>query len=396
MDQICSLEECTGCGACAEICPKKCIEMKFDSSGFLNPEINVARCIDCNACVNVCPSINCVGKNILDTVFKAYSLDKNILIRSTSGGIFSELSIEVLNRGGVVFGAAFNEKFDVNHVNVHTIDELDKLRGSKYIQSNSVGSFVLIKQLLKENVTVLYTGTPCQIAGLKQFLKKEYTALILCDFLCHGVGSTKVFHEYLKYLSCEYKSTPQSITFRSKIQGYEKSQFTVQFENKKYFSCRSSQSAYTYGFATKLLIRESCIACKYAGTKRVSDITIADYAGPDFSIEEKKNGVSTVFCNTDKGVSLLLACKDRLYLEKKKMNEITSFTNNLNNPYYKNPKRDAFFKDLLNDMDFKKLKNKYLQVPISIKLNNFYMGRLLISILMKLKNTLKWSNCVKF
>ena len=389
MRQICNRDECTGCSACVEVCPKKCIEIKFDKLGFYYPEINVTACIDCNACVNVCPSINQIEKNKTNFIYKAYSLDKTVLKESTSGGIFSELSVEVLNKGGVVFGAAFDDKFNVRHIDINTIDELYKLRGSKYIQSNTVGTFILVRQLLKENKPVLYTGTPCQIAGLKCYLKKEYPNLILCDFLCHGVGSTKVFHDYLQYLSEQYKSSPQFITFRNKALGYKKSKFLVQFKNKKCFSCYSYQSAFTYGFSSKLLVRESCITCKYTTTERVSDITIADYAGSDISLEEKKNGVSTIICNTAKGQTILSACKDRLFLQKKEIDEIISFTNNFNNPYYKNPKRESFFNDMLSEMCFRQLKDRYLRVPLSIRITNFYMGRLIISILIKLKNVLK-------
>lgn len=396
MDQICNRNECTGCGACVEVCPKRCIEMKFDRLGFLHPEINVTACIDCNACVNVCPS-NCqIERDKSDLIFKAYSLDKPILKESTSGGIFSELSVEVLNRGGVVFGAVFDEEFNVKHIDINTIDELYKLRGSKYIQSNTGGTFIKVKQFLKENKPVLYTGTPCLIAGLKSYLKKEYPNLILCDFLCHGVGSTKVFHDYLEYLSRQYKSAPQLVAFRNKVSGYRKSKFVVQFQNKKCFTCYSYQSAYTYGFSSKLLVRESCIACKYTTIERVSDITIADYAGSDLSLEEKKDGASTVFCNTAKGRTFLLACKDRLYLQKKTTDEVVAFTNNLNNPYYKNPERESFFRDLSNGMSFDELKDKYLRVPLSVKINNFYIGRLIISMVLKLKNVLRYSCRVKF
>lgn len=206
MIEIKDKSQCCGCNACVQRCPKQCIAMCEDEEGFLYPEVDEAICIDCGLCENVCPVINQADARIPLQVYAAKNTDEKIRMHSSSGGVFSILAEQTIKQGGVVFGARFDENWEVKHDYTETIDGVSVFRGSKYVQSKTGDTFKQAEQFLKQNRKVLFSGTPCQIVALKRYLKKEYENLLLVDFICHGVPSLGVWRKYLKQviaLTCD-------------------------------------------------------------------------------------------------------------------------------------------------------------------------------------------------
>lgn len=199
MISVIEKNNCCGCSACEQKCPKKCITMMEDEEGFFYPHVNKVKCIECGLCEKVCPVIN-VGENEQKiTAYAAYVNDKNVRMKSSSGGMFTLFAQKILNENGVVFGAAFDQNFMVHHIYIESEENLSKQQGSKYLQSRIENTYRETEQYLNSGRKVLFTGTACQIAGLKQFLMKEYDNLYTVDVLCHGVPSSKLWKHYLEY-----------------------------------------------------------------------------------------------------------------------------------------------------------------------------------------------------
>ena len=184
---ICNKDNCTGCFACYNICPKNAIKMVEDNNGFIYPEIDKEKCVNCKLCEKICPSINKVQYYKKQKCYAMYSKDEKVRVKSTSGGIATTFSINVINSGGVVYGAAYDKNCAVKHIRVTDIDGLKKLQGSKYVHSYINDTYKRVKEDLKNNREVLFIGTPCQVAGLKKFLSRDYDKLILVEIICDGV-----------------------------------------------------------------------------------------------------------------------------------------------------------------------------------------------------------------
>lgn len=244
MINITRKEDCVGCNACTQICPKDCIVMTEDHQGFLYPKVDLSKCIDCHLCEKVCPVINQAQPCKPLSVYAADNPDMEVKMRSSSGGVFFALAKKVISEGGVVFGARFNEKWEVIHDYTETIEGLKVFQGSKYVQSRIGETFRQTRTFLKAGRKVLFSGTPCQIAGLKLFLRKEYANLISLDVVCHGVPSPLVWREYLAYVTrpegasvgknTDFQSSLSNqmpvitgINFRDKRLGWEKFGFTL-------------------------------------------------------------------------------------------------------------------------------------------------------------------------
>ena len=311
---------CTGCRMCEQICPVKAIEMIENEEGFIEPKVSQEKCIDCGLCFKRCPQLNDVNSNRLDKIEVYAAKNKNIKEQkeSSSGGIFSVIANYVLENNGIVFGCAFNSNIVAEHIAIKIKDELYKLRGSKYVQSNTNNTYTEVKRYLDNNKLVLYSGTPCQIAGLKAALNKDYVNLITADLVCHGVPSPKLFKKYINYLEEKYKSKIKSFEFRNKEKNGWGYTAKIVFFNEKKLYINANLDSYYKSFLKSYTFRDVCYNCKYATTERISDITLADYWGiqnkiPDFYDEQ---GISAIIINTQKGKNLFSKlCKDILYIK---------------------------------------------------------------------------------
>jgi len=295
--------DCCGCGACAQRCPHNAIELIQDNEGFLYPQINESICIDCGLCERVCPIINQELPSEPIKTFAAKNNDENIRQLSSSGGIFSLLATKVINNGGVVFGAIFNAKWEVEHDYTDTIEGVAKFRGSKYVQSKINNNYILAEEYLKDGKQVLFSGTPCQIAGLKRFLRKEYENLICVDIICHGVPSPFIWQKYLE----QYNSTElSSISFRDKTNSWKRYEVVIRQGKKTLIREDIGKNIYMKLFLSDLCLRPSCSNCSSKSGKSKSDITIADFWGiqhlhPDFNDDK---GCNLILINSKKGLNL--------------------------------------------------------------------------------------------
>lgn len=297
-------KDCCGCGACANVCPKNAISMKEDKYGFIYPSINNELCVGCKMCQKVCAYQNKEETNVPLKTWAAVSKDKEILKGSSSGGVFTALASDFLKKDGFVSGAVFDEKFNLHHILTDKTEDLTKLQGSKYTHSNTGTVYREIKEKLKSD-SVLFCGCPCQVAGLKSYLGKDYDNLITIDLICHGVPSNKIFKDYLKEVEQKNKYNIKEFKFRDKAMGWGINGSLITNHNEKR-KVLCSNSSYVNYFLNCLIYRENCYSCKYACKNRTGDITIGDYWGiPEELLKKYKidttKGVSVIIANTEKG-----------------------------------------------------------------------------------------------
>ena len=313
MINIIDKHNCVGCRACEQVCPKRCIDMRVDPEGFKYPEVNSDLCIDCHLCEKVCPVLNELKSVKPLMVYGCKSTDKDIQLASSSGGCFTQLAKAILQEGGLVFGAIFDEKFIVIHSSTDKLEELDKFRRSKYVQSDTQNSFALVKEALAAGRKVMFCGTPCQIKGLNLFLRESFPNLLTIDFICHGVPSPKVWADYLKVLKQDIGNHMKliSVNFRSKAKGgWHKFALEFKFANtntteQKTIAQYPGENVYYQLFFQNLSLRPSCFKCPAKGLKSGSDLTIGDFWGIQDAAPERDdyNGISLVIVNSDKGHS---------------------------------------------------------------------------------------------
>ncbi len=330
MIEIKDKEKCTGCSACYSICPKKCIDMKEDIEGFLYPDVDKKNCIECDLCEKVCPIFHEHESDFDMRVYACINKDEEVRKNSSSGGIFTLLAEYVLDNDGVVFGAAFDEDLNVHHIEVSKKSDLRLLRGSKYLQSRIEDTFKRAKKYLDENKYVLFSGTPCQIGGLKKYLKKDYDKLILQDLICHGAPSPLVWQKYLEFQAGIYnseidrKSFPQ---FRSKDKGWEKFSIFLKFTNGMEYSNTLDKDLFMKSFLKDICLRPSCYNCHFKSEKRESDITLADFWGVDKVLPEffDDKGTSLVMINSKKGKKLFDLINDKMTYKAVKLEDILPY-----------------------------------------------------------------------
>ncbi|MBE6740169.1 MAG: 4Fe-4S dicluster domain-containing protein [Ruminococcaceae bacterium] len=299
---------CCGCRSCENVCPKGAINVLPDKKGFLYPNIDKDSCIDCGLCVKACPIIKKeeAHSEFQQKVYAVINGDKEVLKKSASGGAFSLLADEVLKNNGIVYGCTLTDDMQVVHIDVDNEEDLQKLRGSKYVQSDLKETYKEIGQHLKDGRPVLFTGTPCQVDGLNFYLKAKNQStegLLTVDLLCHGVPSPKLWADFVNYLEKTYKSKLTDFKFRTKIAGWENSIETATFENGKTIKNTNQVRSFLALFYQNVSLRPMCYSCRYNSYKRVSDITIGDYWGIDKSHPEinDNKGLSVVLVNTGKG-----------------------------------------------------------------------------------------------
>lgn len=328
MINITKKSNCCGCSACVQRCPKKCIIMKEDEEGFLYPLVDSSKCINCNLCEKVCPLINNPEKVRPIKVLAVKNCNEEERMASSSGGIFIALAKKVIEKGGVVFGAAFDKNWEVVHVYSETIEGVIPMMGSKYVQSRIGDSYYEAENFLKSGRIVLFTGTPCQITGLHNFLHKEYSNLLSVDCLCHGVPSPGIWSRYLNeelnlihykfdregtIESSSFKSMISNINFRNKsVRGWRKFSFVIQSiskskENSFLLSEFHKDNTFMKGFLSNVYLRPCCHKCKCKNGVSHSDLTLADFWGIDLISPEfyDDKGVSLVLVNSEKGKTWL-------------------------------------------------------------------------------------------
>ncbi len=298
-------DECTGCSACMNSCPIPCITMRQNRSGFRYPYADLSACIRCGKCYSACPVLNVAKKSRSKHLFYGCKhKDDEIRNNSSSGGFFYELARYVLSKGGVVFGAAFTEDYHrVIHIHAQTLKELGPIRVSKYLQSEVDLSFPAVKEFLTNNKFVLFSGTPCQIAGLKSFLGDSPDNLILTEVVCHGVPSPKVWDLYISSLENNSDSKVRFVTFRDKVKSWLNSDFVVCFDDGTEFRQANSDNLYMKAFLTSLSIRPSCTDCRFKRFQSGADITMGDFWGSSELGASYKDdiGISVISLNSDKG-----------------------------------------------------------------------------------------------
>ena len=302
MQEICKKDMCTGCQACANACPQQCIAMRADAEGFWYPQVDAARCTDCGLCRRRCPALQARAAH--ETLPKAYACvypDEAVRAESSSGGFFTLLTRQVLKSGGAVCGAAFDASFGVRHCWAETLQQARAFRGSKYVQSEIGGAYREAERLLKAGRTVLFTGTPCQIGGLRSFLAKAYDNLLAVDIICHGVPSPLVWQRYLAELARE--RAVRRVNFRDKQAGWRRFSLAVEFADGSLYRSSFREDVYLQGFLQDLYLRPACYQCRYKTAARDSDLTIADFWGVNKTLPQidDNQGTSLVLVQSEKG-----------------------------------------------------------------------------------------------
>lgn len=368
------LEKCCGCGACVQICPKSAIFMKANSEGFLYPQVDSNLCVECKLCEKTCPVLNVKSStNFIERKsYAAICNDENLRMESSSGGMFTLLAEKIINDGGVVFGAEFDSDFSVKHDWTDSCEGLKRFRGSKYLQSRTENTFSECKKFLESGRKVLYTGTPCQVAGLKSFLRKEYENLFTVELICHGVPSPALWQKYIKFREKKSASRIVKTAFRRKNDGWKLFSLSFTFANDSEFSQPMSKDEYLRLFLKDNALRESCYQCSFRKDSHMADITIADFWGIENVLPEffDDRGTSLVITQNKKGNEFFESVKDLCRYKEVDFNEgIKS-----NPPYLKSSvrskKRDSFYKNF-EKSSIETLYKKYGQDSFSVRTKNF-------------------------
>jgi coenzyme F420-reducing hydrogenase beta subunit len=340
-------KECCGCTACASICAHDAITMEPDALGFLYPKVDESKCVDCGLCDKVCQFKDNYDRSLnleQPIAYAARHKDINEVMKSRSGAAFVAISDYILEQGGVVYGAGYKDHFRVAHKRATTKEERDEFRGSKYVQSDLTGVFRQVKEDLKNGLTVLFSGTPCQTAGLNAYVGKRLREnLILVDIVCHSVPSPYIWRDYVDYMESKCKKKIAHVDFRDKSYGWN----GPQMERFDFIDGKSKTDfCHRHFFAKNLGIRRSCSVCVFCNMTRPSDITIGDFWGiekvdPLFNADNK--GVSLVIINTNKGQTLMTAFKIELNLLNVDISQ--ALQPNLVSPTPENPFRQKFEDD---------------------------------------------------
>ena len=357
MITITDKHNCCGCSACVQACPKQCISFEEDEQGFRYPLVDKAICVDCGLCEKVCPVLNAGEPRHPLAVYAAINTNEEIRKESSSGGIFTALAEAVLDEGGVVFGARFNDQWEVVHAYTESKEGLAPFRGSKYVQSRVGETYRQAKAFLQQGRKVMYTGTPCQIAGLKRYLGKEYDQLLTVDVVCHGVPSPLVWRDYLRDITANNLSQIASINFRDKSTGWKN--FSVRIsgqEGKDYVNESFRQNLFMQLFLRNFCLRPSCHACAAKSGKSGSDITIADFWGMEDSNWNDNKGTSCIIAYKEY-VSLLLSS----FVLKTEVSNIEIFSkmNPAYNKTFKYPDNYKLFWSNYKDFDIQHLIKLY-------------------------------------
>ena len=357
---------CCGCSACYSICPTKAISMQPDTLGFKYPIIDNNKCIDCGLCEKVCQFKSYYARYEVTApvVYALRNVNESELMKSQSGAAFWTIAKKFIEEGGIVYGVGYSDNYKVIHKRVKALEELEELRGSKYVQSDVGETFRQVLQDLDEDCKVLYSGTSCQIANLKAYVgTKRRNNLYTLDIICHGVPAPYVWRDFLYYMEANKKKKISAVNFRDKSKGWKNCVSSFVFSDKSVHYTKD----YSKLFYSNLTLRESCYACPFTNFERVSDITIGDFWGWEKSsnLYNDDKGVSLVLVCSDKGEALLNSVKDEAYIIK--MTKQSCLQKNLQEPTKCNPLRKEFETEYqLNGFEF--VYKKYIKINIIKKI----------------------------
>lgn len=367
MIEIKDKSNCTGCHACMCICPRKCIEMREDPQGFRYPYVDKVKCIECGLCESVCHMKKDVHTIDGSSAFAAINKDESERMRSSSGGIFIETAKWVISRGGSVYGAALNTDNEVTHIRVTDSEHLSRLQTSKYVQSIIGNAYFDAKRDLEDGMDVLFTGTPCQIGGLKSFLKKDYENLFCQDIMCHGVPSPKLWRKYLEELNI---GRIKEIRFRDKSEGWSHYHVTIEGEKAIMFD-EFNKNEFMRAFIADASLRPSCYNCHYKNMHYEGDYLLADFWGISEVCPEMDDdkGVSLIIINNPKGERLINEIKAKLDIKKVDIDKALSNNDAAINGAAMNEKNIALF-DNIDKMTVHQIVEKYIRGSVFRRIIN--------------------------
>lgn len=381
--------KCCGCMACVSSCPVNCISIEQDKEGFLYPKIDDEKCIKCGKCERVCPFLRLAPKAESKCAYAGYNLDLELRLKSSSGGVFSVIAENILNKKGSVYGVTMSDDCEKSQfIKIETKDKLDTIRGSKYLQSEISGIFEDVEKDLKNGKKVLFSGTPCQVNALKNFLGKEYNNLLCIDFICHGVPSPLLWKKYLNYIEEKKRIDITNIDFRNKKLVNTLSEKIIKHDNSSFFIPKD-ESSYFQMFMKNLSLRPSCYNCQ-AKANRFSDVTIGDFWG----IEQILPNI-----NDEKGCSVIIIRSlkgNKVIEELKKLLELYTITYEeaiTNNPSdylsVEEPiERKKFFEDM-NSLKYVDLENKYIYPKFKHKIKKILIEYRLLSIVERFRGKIE-------
>lgn len=374
MITLASHNDCTGCSACFAACPRGAISMGPDNEGFLHPSIDVGKCVNCGLCEKACPVIAKSPSRKPIAVFAAKSTDDKLRMKSSSGGVFSLLARQVIFEGGIVFGAGFDhDDWHVMHKSAENEEELDDLRGSKYVQSEMGDTYSKVREELLKGRKVLFTGTPCQIAGLRFYLGKEYDNLLLVDVICHATPSPLAWQKYLGRRLAEVYNPAlgeqdkiNKISFRDKVQGWRKYSISLVFGNDKEYCAIGYSDSYIRGFLGELYNRRSCHNCSFRELKSGSDLTLGDYWNVHKRMPEMDDdkGTSLILVNTSKGEVAWDVLKGSLTITQSDYEDAVRVNPAIAKSPVVHRNRNKFFKCFRRAKDFDSLVTSLLSPPL--------------------------------
>ena len=369
MIRIQEKHNCCGCRACAQICPKGCIKMCADNEGFLYPVIDEESCIQCGLCEKVCPVLqNTVKKQEVPKAYAAYNLKEDVRLSSSSGGVFTLFAEYVLDQGGAVYGAAM-DNIKVKHIRVTDREGLELLRGSKYVQSDIGRTYIQAKTDLEAGQTVLFTGTPCQIEGLKAFLRKDYDNLVTMDIICHGVPSPMVWEKYVALQEAFAGAPAERMNFRYKKYGWKAFAMQLEFSDKSEYVRRHGEDLFMKAFLYDLCLRPSCYQCSFKKINRVSDITVADFWEIEDICPEMDDdkGTSLVLIHSQRGSDLFGAVSEKMRYQTVDFAESTKYNPAMISSAAMPKHRDIFMEKVCATQDFEGLVRQYATKKLTAK-----------------------------
>lgn len=367
-------EKCCGCYACYNSCPKACITMQENEEGFYFPVIDETSCISCNLCEKVCPIINTPSVYKLQKSYAAYNKEIEIREKSSSGGIYSLLAKKKLDKNGIVYGVAFAEDFQsVHHIRIENYEDLHKTYTSKYMQSHVDDIFEWVKKDLNQGMEVLFSGTPCQVAGLRNYLGRDYRNLLCVDFICHGVPSEKIWRIYTNRIVRKFEHKIDNVNFRCKDKKGWNSLLELELDSKC-IKENQKENLYYKAFLNDLCLRKSCYDCRFKSVNGFSDITLADFWGIEYVCSEMNDGMGTslVLVNSDKGDNWFKEIRQEVILKEVDYRKSISFNPARIRSADKNFSRNKYF-SFVNEENFEELTNKCSKNSTLKKAYKFYL-----------------------